>query len=228
MKLFTQWRFTLLSALFSLLGMGSAWAQLTALEQGKVYHFTNVGYTDKAMGATTTTSVAGVAKNLDSKAQLWYVAKTGDNGYVLRNLGYGTYLQANGQSSRWTLASTYESNNSCWIKLSAEGSNTVFKGYTYGDYGYAHIDGSSNVVGWESSANATQWTVTKVAMSDDAIQAALGIFNNVATYQNALDNLFSDKSCTTLNGTFDANNASFLALPEVLQNMVRKVAGNTS
>mgnify|MGYP006988431409 FL=1 len=41
MKLFTQWRFILLSALFSLLGMGSAWAQLTKLEEGGVYHFVN-------------------------------------------------------------------------------------------------------------------------------------------------------------------------------------------
>ncbi len=227
MKLFTQWRFILLSALFSLLGVGSAWAQLTELEVGKVYHFTNVGYTDKAMGATNPQSVAGVAKDNTNKAQLWYVESKGDNGYALRNLGYGTYLQANGQSTRWTLASTTDADKS-WITLETKNSNNTFKGYTYGNYGYAHIDGSSNVVGWESGATATQWTITKKEMTSAEIEEALNIFTSVPTIQAHLDNLFSDKSCTTLKDAFDENNASFKALPTTLQAMVRKVAGNTS
>ena len=168
MKLFTQWRFTLLSALFFLIGMGSAWAQLTELEEGKVYHFTNVGYPEKSMGATNSQSVAGVAKDTTNKAQLWYVESKGDNGYALRNLGYGTYLQANGQSTRWTLASTTNADNS-WIKLETKDSNNAFKGYTYGNYGYAHIDGSSNIVGWETGATATQWTITKKEMTSAEI-----------------------------------------------------------
>lgn len=203
------------------------WAQLTELEVGKVYHFTNVGYPDKAMGATNFQSVAGVAKDNTNKAQLWYVESKGANGYALRNLGYGTYLQGNGQSSRWTLASTTDSNNS-WITLETVGNYNAFKGYTYGNYGYAHIDGSSNVVGWESGATATQWTITPSDMSDVEIQEALNFFNSVPTIQVHLDNLFSDKSCTTLKGAFNENDASFKALPQALQAMVRKVAGNTS
>ena len=227
MKLFTQWRFILLSALFSLLGMGSAWAQLTKLEVGGVYHFVNANYTDKAMGATNPQSVAGVAKDSTNKAQLWYVERKGDNGYALRNLGFGTYLQANGQSTRWTLASTADADNS-WIKLETKDSNNAFKGYTYGNYGYAHIDGSSNVVGWETGATATQWTITPKEMTQAEIQNALNIFTSVPTIQTNLDNLFSDKSCTTLKGAFDENDASFKALPTSLQAMVRKVAGNAS
>ena len=228
MKLFTLWRITLLSALFSLLGVGSAWAQLTKLEVGGVYHFTNVGYPDKAMGATNPQSVAGVAKDDSNKAQLWYVESENDNGYALRNLGFGTYLQANGQSTRWTLASTADADNS-WIKLETKDSNNAFKGYTYGNYGYAHIDGSSNVVGWETGATATQWVITKKEeMTDVDIQEALNIFTSVPTIQANLDNLFSDKSCTTLKGAFDENDASFEALPTTLQAMVRKVAGSAS
>ena len=227
MKLFTLWRFILLSALFSLLGIGSAWAQLTELEVGKVYHFTNVNYSDKALAATYPNSVAGVAVDIDNKSQLWYIESKNVNGYLLRNLAFGTYLQGNGQSSRWTLASTTDSNNS-WITLKTVGSNYAFKGYTYGDYGYAHIDGSSNVVGWESGATATQWTITEKVMTSPEIEEALNIFNSVPTIQAHLDNLFSDKSCTTLKGAFDENDASFKALPTTLQAMVRKVAGNTS
>lgn len=203
------------------------WAQLTELEVGGVYHFVNANYTEKAMGATNSQSVAGVAKDNTNKAQLWYVESKGANGYALRNLGYGTYLQGNGQSSRWTLASTTDADNS-WIKLETKNSNNTFKGYTYGNYGYAHIDGSSNIVGWETGAASTQWTITKKEMTSAEIEEALNIFTTVPTIQTNLDNLFSDKSCTTLKGAFNENDASFKALPQALQAMVRKVAGNTS
>ena len=227
MKHFMLRSLMLFSLLCSTLGVNSVWAQLPAFEVGKVYHFTNANYTEKAMGATNPRSVAGVAADDDNKAQLWYVETKNEHGYALRNLGFGTYLQANGQSSRWTLASTTDADNS-WITLETVGSNNAFKGYTYGDYGYAHIDGGSNVVGWTSSATSTQWTITEIGMTQPEIQEALDIFTSVPTIQTALDNLFSDKSCTTLKGAFDENDASFQALPPTLQAMVRKVAGNTT
>ena len=227
MKHFMLRSLMLLSLLCTTLGVNSVWAQLTAFEVGKVYHFTNANYTEKAMGATNPRSVAGVAANINNKAQLWYVESQNEHSYALRNLGFGTYLQANGQSSRWTLASTTESNNS-WITLEKVGSNNAFKGYTYSNYGYAHIDGSSNVVGWTNSATSTQWTITKIDMDESEIQEALNIFTSVSTIQENLDKLFSDKSCTTLKDEFDENDASFNALPPTLQAMVRKVAGNTS
>ena len=221
------WRLMLLMLMISPFPVVQMWAQLTELEVGGVYHFVNANYTEKAMGATNSQSVAGVAKDNTNKAQLWYVESKGANGYALRNLGYGTYLQGNGQSSRWTLASTTDSNNS-WITLETVGNYNAFKGYTYGNYGYAHIDGSSNVVGWESGATATQWTITKKEMTSAEIEEALNIFTSVPTIQANLDNLFSDKSCTTLKGAFDENNESYQALPTTLQAMVRKVAGNAS
>ena len=227
MKQFMLRSLMLLSLLCSTWGVSSVWAQLTAFEVGKVYHFVNANYTEKAMGATNPRSVAGVAANINNKAQLWYVESKNEHGYALRNLGFGTYLQANGKSSRWTLASTTESNNS-WITLETVGSNNAFKGYTFGDYGYAHIDGGSNVVGWTSSATSTQWTITEKGMTKEEIEEALNIFTSVPDIQTALNNLFSDKSCTTLKGEFDENDASFQALPPTLQAMVRKVAENTS
>ena len=221
------WRLMLLMLMISPFPVVQMWAQLTELEVGGVYHFVNANYTEKAMGATNSQSVAGVAKDNTNKAQLWYVESKGANGYALRNLGYGTYLQGNGQSSRWTLASTTDADNS-WIKLETKNSNNTFKGYTYGNYGYAHIDGSSNIVGWETGAASTQWTITKKEMTSAEIEEALNIFTTVPTIQTHLDNLFSDKSCTTLKGAFDENNESYQALPTTLQAMVRKVAGNTS
>lgn len=221
------WRLMLLMLMISPFPVVQMWAQLTEFEVGGVYHFVNANYTDKAMGATNPQSVAGVAKDNTNKAQLWYVESKGANGYALRNLGYGTYLQGNGQSTRWTLASTTNADNS-WITLATIGSYNAFKGYTFGDYGYAHIDGSSNVVGWTSSVTSTQWTITKKEMTSAEIEEALNFFNSVSDIQTNLDNLFSDKSCTTLKVAFNENNDSYKALPATLQAMVRKVAGNAS
>lgn len=222
-------RFTLLTALFALLGVGNVWAQLTELTVGGVYHFTNVNYTAKAMAATTPTTTAGVTADNTNKAQLWYVetsqVKEGVTYYALRNLGYGTYLQGNGKSAAWTLANNTDSDKS-WFALTLANGNTAIRSYNErsNNHGFAHIDGSSNVVGWSTDASATQWMVTKVIMKDSDIQTALGIFANVASYQTALDALFTDKACTELKVTFDENNASFKALNTTLQNMVRKVA----
>ena len=225
MKQFMLRSLMLLSVLLSSLGISDAWAQLTELTEGGVYHFTNVGREGQALAATNPTSVAGVATNQSSKAQLWYVEKVNNGYYALRNLGYGTYLQANGQSSHWSLAATTDAKNS-WIQLSTVDSNNAFKGYTYGSYGYAHIDNSSNIVGWTTGATSTQWNISKIEMSDTDIQAALSVFNNVATYQTHLDAIFTDKSCTTLKASYNESDVN--ALPETLQNMVRKVAGTTS
>ena len=225
----TLCRILLILLLFAPLLGSKTFAQLTILEVGKVYHFTNVNYTAKALAATTPTTTAGVTADNTNKAQLWYVEKSqqkdGVTYYSLRNLGYGTYLQGNGQSAAWTLANTTDSDKS-WFALTAVNGNTAIRSYNErsNNYGFAHIDGSSNVVGWESGVSSTQWTVTKKDMSDSDIHAALGIFDNVATYQTALDALFSDKACTTLNDSYNESDVN--ALPTTLQDMVRKVAGD--
>ena len=220
-------RFFLLMLMFSSLSVGQLWAQLTELEVGKVYHFTNVNYTTKAMGATSPNSVGGVTSDDTNKAQLWYVAEKNASGYyALRNLAFGNYLQANGQSSAWSLASSTASENT-WMQLSTANGYNVLKGYTHGNYGYAHIDGSSNIVGWESGAASTQWTITDMNWTSEQVNEVFEQFD-ASKYQDHLNNLFSDKSCTALKGTLDESNASFQALPTTLQNMVRKVAGTTS
>ena len=220
-------RVLLILLLFAPLFGTKTFAQLTELEVGQVYHFTNVNYTAKALGATSPNSVGGVTADNTNKAQLWYVAEKNASGYyALRNLAFGNYLQANGQSSAWTLATTTASENT-WMQLGTANSKNVFKGYTHGNYGYAHIDGSSNIVGWESGAASTQWTITDMNWTSEQVNEVFEQFD-ASKYQEHLDVLFSDKACTTLNGSLDENNETFKALPITLQDMVRKVAGSTS
>ena len=223
----TWCRVLLILLLFAPLFGTKTFAQLKELKVGQVYHFTNVNYTAKALGATSPNSVGGVTADNTNKAQLWYVAEKNASGYyALRNLAFGNYLQANGQSSAWTLATTTASENT-WMQLGTANSKNVFKGYTHGNYGFAHIDGSSNIVGWETGATATQWTITDMNWTSEQVNEVFEQFD-ASKYQEHLDVLFSDKACTTLNGSLDENNETFKALPITLQDMVRKVAGSTS
>ena len=91
----------------------TAWAQLSKLEQGKVYRFVNVGQSSYALAATTTKGATGSTATTGSTQadypQLWYVTDVKDNSgtktYRLRNMGNGHYLQGNGKSTQWKMVS---------------------------------------------------------------------------------------------------------------------------
>ncbi|MBQ5730983.1 MAG: M60 family metallopeptidase, partial [Bacteroidaceae bacterium] len=226
-----QLAFTLL-----LLCSSAAFAQLSSLTDGAVYHFQNVGNTGIALGASALSDVAGVSSDKDNKSQQWYVKKSGDY-YTFRNLGNGRYLQGAGQSSPWGLTTDASADANFFKLASVNGNNTILcKPYT-GGYGYMHRDAGNNIVGWESGNISTQWTLTTVAYSEaelnaiwDEIAALIPDEKTVSSYQLALDAIFADAACTKLNGTFASmsvdnikSNANFLKLPAELQAMVLKV-----
>lgn len=231
MKSLRQLAFTLL-----VLCSSAAFAQLSSLTDGAVYHFQNVDNTGIALGASALSDVAGSPSNTSNKSQQWYVKKSGDY-YTFRNLANGRYLKGAGQSSPWGLTTDTSADANLFELASVGGNNTLrCKPYT-GGYGYMHKDGSNNIVGWDDDAAATQWTITAIEYSDDdldAIWAELATLipdeTTVSGYQAALDAIFADDACTELNGTFASMDVesiktddNYLKLPEELQAMVLKV-----
>ena len=87
----------LITMAFSALYGTTAWAQLSSLENGKVYHFTCGGTASVSLGASAVDDVAAVATDISDKAQQWLVTKNG-NYYTLRNLANGYYLSGAGTS----------------------------------------------------------------------------------------------------------------------------------
>ncbi len=237
MRKSTLGRLILLVALLSPLTVGKIWAQLSELTVGSVYHFANAGYTGKAMAATAQDRVGGIALDKSKKTQQWYVeSKNGNGHYVLRNMACGWYLRAKGTSDNWTMTETpYENANI--IELGSVGSNNTLKGYGYDSWSYAHIDGSSNVVGWESGNINTQWVISKVEYTAAEISANWELVQSlnpdsktVLAYEKALANIFSDKACTTLKKNYGSQSqweadADYQALPDGLKSMVLKVSG---
>lgn len=231
---FKCWRI-LLVLMAILLPMG-VHAQLSALENGKVYHFTNKSNTNIAMAATGLNSVYGVTANSEQLSQLWYATVTADY-FTLRNLATGTYLKGNGTSSFWGLTADNSASDT-HFDLSTEGTYNVFKSEAHGGYGYAHYATSQGggIVGWTTS-DASQWSITTVDKSAEEIEQAwidaaalVPTDEKISTIQTALDNIFSDKACTTLNDSYAdmddvqlADDANYTALPAELQLAVKKV-----
>lgn len=211
-------------------------AQLSALEDGKVYHFTNKSHTNIAMAANGTNSVYGVTANSEQLSQLWYATVTADY-FTLRNLATGTYLKGNGQSSFWGLTADNSASDT-HFDLATEGTYNVFKSEAHGGYGYAHYATSQGggIVGWTTS-DASQWAITTVDKTAAEIEQAwidaaafVPTDDQINTISTALYNIFSDDACTTLKGSYAsmtddqlAADANYTALPAELQLAVKKV-----
>ena len=222
------------SLLLLLLVAVTAKAQIS---NGKVYNIVNVAYNTQSLAITPSEYITIVPTNQAGSEQLWYVEGDENKGYTLRSLCSGYYLRSsNGQSVKWTMVSTPDAN--CYFKCyTAENGHTFRAMNTNYDNHSMHLATSqgSHIVGWASSASATQWTINEVSVTADQLTALLdkagevaGAVNNVTTYQTALNNLFSDKACTQLKKSFaseDAvtSDADYQVLPEALKQMVLKV-----
>lgn len=232
MKSLRQLAFTLL-----LLCSSAAFAQLSSLTDGAVYHFQNVGNTGIALGASALSDVAGVSSDIDNKSQQWYVKKSGEY-YTFRNLANGRYLKGAGTSTSWGLTTDASADANLFV-LASEGGNNTLRCKPYeGGYGYMHKDNGNDIVGWEPAAAATQWKITAIVeYSDedlnaiwDEIAALIPNEETVSSYESALYAIFADSACTKLNSTYTSmyvesikTDANYLKLPTELQAMVLKV-----
>ena len=232
MKLFTQWRFILLSALFSLLGVGSAWAQL---ENGKVYCFENLGNEGKSLVITNSTNLTIATTNTDDFKQQWFVEKIEDNVFTLRNLSNGKYLKSPNVTSNhdWTTVETVDDNCKFNCVEAGEGyslrATNTSDGYHYMHYG----SGTDDIVCWTiTDATASHWRITEKTYEAEELEKRLDIVNsllstNIEKYKTALSNLFSDDACTTKKKSLKAEqldtDEDYLVLSSTLQKMAKKV-----
>lgn len=236
------WRHCLLMVLGCFICL-SGFAQLTSLEQGKVYRFVNRMYPGYSMTAGSMTTAIGAATVESSKSQLWYVAEVSNDGnevprYRLRSFGNGRYLQGAGQSTQWKLVENATTDNT-YLYLRTVGTtyNTLSLDNTDNNRNKMHCDGSKNIVGWSVDGQATHWTITEVDFTADEIEANWAAIDNfvftdtqITNFKASLAAIFTDAACTTLNATYAAKSlselqadANYTALPATLQNMVIKV-----
>ena len=210
------------------------------LEHGKVYRFVNKADTNIAMAASSTTDIYGSAKS-DKYSHLWLaeVHPNNSNAWSLRSLGNGLYVKPMGTSTGWTFANAPSSSTVLYC-LSTGGNYYTFNSRNQvSDSNCMHYATSQGgrVVGWNTGADATHWTIEEVQIDAAELEAnwnELANFNKVLTSEylaqceEALANLFSDQACTTLKKSFASvaaieADADYQALPADLQAMVKKV-----
>ena len=205
------------------------------LEDGAVYRFVNVGDATRALSATALADVGTAVSGDSDRSQQWLATFKKSTGvYTFRNLSNGRYLQGNNtKSGGWSL--TEESND---FTVTLVSGNYCFRqeGHTNG-YAYMHRNGSNDIVSWETSSTSTQWTKIEVEYTEydlqavwDEVEALVVPSAKVEAYQEKLDAMFTDQSCTKLNDayaekTLDAikSDANYTGLPAVLRAMVEKV-----
>lgn len=161
------WRHCLLMVLGCFICL-SGFAQLTSLEQGKVYRFVNRMYPGYSMTAGSMTTAIGAATVESSKSQLWYVAEVSNDGggvprYRLRSFGNGRYLQGAGASTQWKLVeNSTTANTYLYLRTVGTTYNTLSLDNTDNNKNKMHCDASKNIVGWSVDGQATHWTITEV------------------------------------------------------------------
>ena len=226
--------------LLTLLVAFTAMPLAAQLEDGKIYRFVNKANTSIAMEAASTTDIYGTAIG-DRYSQYWLAEKHPSNSeaWSLRSLGNGLYVVPGGTSTGWTFSASKNASTVLYC-VNTSGNYYTFNSVNNAANGtcmhYATSQGG-RVVGWNTGADATHWTIEEVTVDADKLQAnwdELNAFNsalteeNIAKYEAALANLFSDKACTTLKKNFASvaeleADADYQALHADLQAMVKKV-----
>ena len=226
--------------LLTLLVAFTAMPLAAQLQDGKIYRFVNKANTDIAMEAASTTDIYGTAMS-DRYSQYWLAEKhpNNDAAWSLRSLGNGLYVVPRGTSTGWTFSASQNASTVLYC-VNTNGNYYTFNSKNHADdSGCMHYATSQGgrVVGWNTGADATHWTIEEVSVDAAELEAnwaELDKFNsslkeeNIVKYEAALANLFNDKACTQLKKNFasvDAlkADADYQVLPEALQEMVVKV-----
>lgn len=210
-------------------------------EAGKIYRFVNKANPEQSLAVVSETK-SSVSPTADHYLQYWLLETHPGNAstWTLRNLGNGKYLQRAGRSVFWGFVDAASDATPLYY-LTQDGYCTFSSANNVNDGACMHYASSQGgIVGWDFSADATQWTMTEISSvkADDltANWEALDEFNKAYDddmandYASALDALFADAACTTLESTYASmsvsaiqEDANYKALPAALQELVLKV-----
>ncbi|MBD5360856.1 MAG: hypothetical protein HDR87_09155 [Bacteroides sp.] len=213
---------------------------LSEIIPNRVYQIINANY-GKAIATNGSDRAVCLSADASDASRLWVIEEA-DGGYILRNYKTGGALTSSmATSQQWTLtnSSTPDPDKTVMhFTLTPQGFVFEPKSVTQftddrKNYGFAHEDGGSNLVCWNSSERPSQW---QLALMDNITEADIEAkragwdFTIREGIQALLDQLFIDKTCTELRPEYAAmsfeaiqQTDEFSALPEQLQEMVLKV-----
>lgn len=209
-----------------------------------VYRITNVSAPTLSMSINSAGNGAvALVNSNDALTQRWYLEPNNDNsGFYIRNVANGAYLKSPKRLyTQWPVVTTTNPDpESMLMSIEESGTNFVMRPWSQKNLAktsdiFAHYQAGGDIVCWngDSGTAASHWTFTRVAMTDEELEAMLRRFDeqtdfmgNTAKFQASLDRLFEDKACTRLrNDIVLDGNEDYNSLPPTLRTMVDKIAG---
>ena len=201
---------------------------------GTYFRLYNIGRPNYAYDDTNSGQMRGANYNATDYNQVWQL--TGNAGaYHLTNALTSREVLWDNSLSRIQMAA---SGNGSEITLSRstniQASFSITKNtITNGDA--IHLDSNGDCIKWNYAAGGSQWRIEPVTVNEEELAAAradfassVDIIANVANYQTVLDQLFTDKACTTLKTLSDSEyNTLYAQLPTMLQRMCDQIKNNT-
>lgn len=193
---------------------------------------------------TADNSISGESPDDSKINQLWRFVKTGTT-YQIKNALTDRFIQRqNGSlSSTYKTTTSNTSNTTAFtLKRTDDAWNNTWTITDASSVGlHCASSQSYNIVGWYTSAEASIWAFERVDITAEEIEEARGGLSafkdlqaNVPNLQKALNNLFTDKACTTLKSEIQGlsdeeltQNADYASLNADMQAMVLKVKNNT-
>lgn len=175
-------------------------------------------------------------KGKEAYEQLWKVTQSGTN-YTLENIFTGQYVNAQGSAS--TQFTTGKTKANVTLTKTSDSNYLLIR-----CGGYMHCDAGSSVVNWYDTTNeGNHWSFEAVdGITDEMIAGAREEYanlnemmntSNVAKYNTALANFFTDESCTELKSEYASKSDAELTaamteagLPAIFGKMALKVKNN--
>ncbi len=180
-----------------------------------------------------------VSEDKGNYSQYWQLVSDGDE-WQIRNVLSDNYVQRQtALSNQYKTAE--EPATFCIIGTGVMLENSWYICNTSEATRVLHCNSSMNVVAWYTSAAESKWQFLEVVLTEEEIEAAKeeyaeynDVVENRTAIQLALDNLFEDKSCTTLQSGVSSLtddelelNEDYKTLTPSLKRMVMKVKNDT-
>lgn len=138
---------------------------MISLQKGAYYTLTNANY-----GHNSYVDSDGTVKNNGGTVTddyKWEFVSSGTDGlYYLRNVGQSTYA-GSVTISNPVQATATTADESCLYSVTSRGDGSfLLKSKNGNDYSYMHEAANYKTVGWEQSATASHWYITRVGQTD--------------------------------------------------------------
>ena len=166
----------------------------------------------------------------DDVTTLWAVEAGDGTNVKLKNLSTGKYIGEIRKSADVAMVDAENAKQFAWTNQ--KDAYAVFKETTGGGYAYGHIAGHNVLVGWEASADATQWLVAQQTAEESLSTLVAVLEESKATYGENVGQYAQTEALTAAQDAaqalIDAESTDILVILSATQELQTEVAAKAT